>query len=286
MDIRIVNTCNNDCLYCLEQSYRTRDPSISLEILYAELAGNLDRDSLTFYGWNPLLHPHIEEIMNHARTLGYKSLGILSNTGWLSPSLLEQLVWAWLSTFWVYFHTFHEWYHDLITGSGIPYRVLLQNLELLAHSSLQVRIIIHINGITINSVYRDIVLLYKNYWIQNFEFVNYFPFDRPYEKYKSLLHYDIAEKREKIDTLFKVIKKLNLRTNFVKFSRDFFWEFDTYYNYEKGILAQIGEEDISRLNTKDDMPPFCFEEKRCPACFIKDNCKFYGNRSPDSRKIV
>jgi hypothetical protein len=48
--------------------------------------------------------------------------------------------------------------------------------------------------------------LNKKFLVKNFEFVNYFPFDRPYEKYKEMLEYNIETERKNIDKLFLVIE--------------------------------------------------------------------------------
>jgi hypothetical protein len=67
---------------------------------------------------------------------------------------------------------------------------------------------------------------------------------------------------------------LKIEANFVKFPRDFFWEYEEFYNFERGIVEQIGDEDRDRLGQWE--VPFCFKEKRCKHCFIKDNCEYYG----------
>jgi hypothetical protein len=131
---------------------------------------------------------------------------------------------------------------------------------------------VHINNLNIKTISRDIFILKNKYNINNFEFINYFPFDKPFEN-KKLLEYDFNKNRLDIDNLFKTIKLLKLKVNFYKFSKDFFINNIEFYNFEKGIVKQIGSEDIERLSSKK---PFCFIEKRCNKCFIKDNCKFYA----------
>ena len=48
MDLRIVNTCNNNCLYCLEQELRTKDKFIPAEIIHTTLLKHKETN-LTFY---------------------------------------------------------------------------------------------------------------------------------------------------------------------------------------------------------------------------------------------
>jgi hypothetical protein len=66
------------------------------------------------------------------------------------------------------------------------------------------------------------LILSKKFLVKNFEFVNYFPFDRPYEKYRELLEYDIEAERKNIDKLFLVIKREKLNAKFIKFEENFF----------------------------------------------------------------
>lgn len=50
MDIRIVNTCNSDCLYCLEQDLREKQKYIPYEEICRELEKETQREILSFYG--------------------------------------------------------------------------------------------------------------------------------------------------------------------------------------------------------------------------------------------
>gem|GEM_PF-6410162 len=58
--------------------------------------------------------------------------------------------------------------------------------------------------------------------MSNIEFINYFPFDRPYDDFHKDLGYDSIIYRMQIDRLFQEIIKLLLSVKFIKFSREFF----------------------------------------------------------------
>jgi len=275
MDLRIVNTCNNDCLYCLEQEYRDKEKFISFEVILKKLKENKDK-KITFYWWNPLLHPDIEKIVLYAKNYWYESIGLLTNTQSLNIKLLKELINNWLQTIWFYFNTFDEKKHDIIVNNGIKLEQLLNNIELMKESWILYKSIIHINLQNIKTLYKDIIILNKKYKVENFEFINYFPFDRPYEKYKDMLRYNIKDNQIYINTIFKVIEKLGLKVRFIKFSKDFFGKNKKYYDYENWILWQIWDEDIDRLNIKE---PFCLRENRCDSCFIKDCCEEYKQKT-------
>ena len=275
MDIRIVNTCNNNCLYCLEQSYRNKEDFISTKKITGLIELNKGDRIITFYWWNSLLHPDLLKIINFSKTNGFDSIWLLTNTYWLNKEFLSNLIKNWLSSIWFYFNNFDDKNHNLIVNWGIELKELLKNILMISSSSLSYKCIIHINKINIKSLYKDILILNKKYLVDTFEFINYFPFDRPYDKYREELEYDYNIERININKLFRIIKKLDLNVNFLKFDKQFFWDFMEFYDYKKWILEQIWKEDILRLK---DKIPFCFQEKRCKSCFIKDNCEFYERK--------
>lgn len=273
MDLRIVNTCNNNCLYCLEQDYRNREKYIDKNIIFKNILNSKNKEILNFYGWNPLLHPDLLEIIKFAKNNSFKNISLLTNTFWTEKKYLNELKKAWLNQIWIYFNWVKN--HKIVSNSTLELYDLIKNIELINSLKIKIKFIIHINKQNIFEIYKNILFLSKNFMVFEFEFINYFPFDRPYEKYKNLLEYDVLENRKNIDKMFLVIKKLSIKARFVKFPKDFFWEYLEFYDFENGILNQIWEEDILRLKEKK---PFCLIQKRCKNCFIKDNCKFYGEK--------
>ena len=272
MDLRIVNTCNNNCKYCLEQSLRKKENFISVNTIYTQILAEKTRDNITFYWWNTLLHPDILKIVDFCFKILFKWIWLLSNMWTLDKLFLDKLKEKWLNNFWFYFNSFNQKNHELINWYWISYKEFLENLDILSNSWIYIKAVIHINNLNIDTIARDLIILKEKYWVNDFDFINYFPFERPYTN-RHILEYKIIEKRKHIDNIFLIIKKLHLKVNFLKFSRDFFWDFIDYYDYEKWILSQIWKEDIKRLST--NTKPICLKEKRCEECFIKDNCTFY-----------
>ncbi len=274
-DLRIVNTCSNNCIYCLEQSYRIKDKFINKVNIFDKINNSNISNSINFYWWNPLLHPDLEEIIKFSKTK-IDNIWILTNTKFLSKDKMEKLTASWLTSIWFYFNCFDKDKHLLLNGWWISLGELINNLDIIINSKIFYKAIIHINKQNIDRLYKDILLLSTRFWVKNIEFVNYFPFDRPY-KNKEILEYDILKNRKNIDNLFKIIKKLWLKVEFIKFSKDFFWEYLDFYDFNNWIVWQIWEEDKQRLSWKDN--PFCYTENRCKTCFIKDSCIFLQKKN-------
>lgn len=268
MDLRIVNTCNNNCLYCLEQSLRKKEKFIDKYSIFDTLCNTENKDILSFYWWNPILHPDLLEIISYAKKIWFNSISILTNTYGLEETYIDKLIYAWINSVSVYFNCFSSARHNLITQGGIPIDKLLRNISLLNNRQLISKVIIHINKYNIDIIYKDIVVLFTKYKVTKIDFVNYFPFDRPYDSYKESLQYDILYNRGYIDKMLKVLMKLNIDTTFLKFRKDFFWVFQSFYDFDTGIKKQISEEDFIRIRWWNH--PICYEKDRCWSCFIQD----------------
>ena len=226
MDLRIVNTCNNNCLYCLEQKLREKNPYLSLEILESELLKSND-NNITFYWWNPLLHPDLLKIITYSKQSWKDNIWLLSNTWNLDKILLENLIQNGLNNFGFYFYSFQELIHNSYSGKNITLKTLCNNIHLISQYDIYKKAVIHLHKWNIKNIAQDIIILHKNFWIKNFEFVNYLLVDRAL-KYKKLLEYNILNNRENIDELLIVIKELNIQVKFVRFNKDFFWKYQEY----------------------------------------------------------
>ena len=273
MDIRIVNTCNNNCKYCLEQWLRSYEEALALSDIYNSIEQNrLKGDAvLWIYWWNPLLHNHITDIIAFAQKIWYSSIDILSNTFSLNKDKILLLKKNGLTGFGVYFHSFfREIHNNIVQDKGISLDILLANIKLIKQSQLNLKVIIHINKLSLLHIDKTINMLIRFYGIKNIEFVNYYPFDRSYKYHKSL-SYEIGEFRTQIESMFSIIEREKLSVRFSKFRKTFFWDSIKYYDEYNGIIKQIWEEDILRIES--DIRPSCKIENKCNYCFLKDFCK-------------
>ena len=83
MDLRIVNTCNNDCLYCLEGSLRKKEKFISTQEIFQKISEETNKDNITFFWGNPLLHPDFLKIVEFSQSQGFDSIWFLTNGFWI-----------------------------------------------------------------------------------------------------------------------------------------------------------------------------------------------------------
>lgn len=216
MDLRIVNTCNNDCLYCLEQAYRKKTNFIKKEKIFEILQKEENKEILSFYGWNPLLHPDLEEIIIFAKNLWFKNISLLTNTFWLEEKYLHKLKLVWLNSISFYFNSFSEEKQKFLTNNWISLKNLLKNILIIKKVWLNLNCKIHLNKQNIEEVPKIIFILNKKFWIKNLEFIKYHIVSRA-KNFREFLEFSQDNEKIFLENILKISTKLNLNTSFKKF---------------------------------------------------------------------
>lgn len=216
MDLRIVNTCNNDCIFCLEQSYRKKTKFIKKEKIFEILKQEKDKEILSFYGWNPLLHPDLEEIIIFAKNIWFENISLLTNTFWIEEKYLQRLKNAWLNSISFYFNSFSEEKQKFLTNNWISLKNLLKNILVIQKIWLNLSCKIHLNKQNFEEIPKDIFILSKKFWIKNFEFIKYHIVSRA-KNFREFLEFNENEEKFFFEKIEKISKKMNLKINFKKF---------------------------------------------------------------------
>jgi len=223
MDLRITNTCDSDCMYCLEQSLRNKQKFIRQKEIYKLLQdqrSNFPWDNIVaFYGWNPLLHPDLWDIILNAKELWFTSISILSNTQGLNKEYLEHLIWMGLTGISFYFHSIHKNTHDLVVQKWISLEELYKNLSLIQKSSIFNTCIIHVHKQNVYSLYKIVAGLYSVYGIRNFEFIKVRMLSRAKKQFQEQLEIQEENEKKHIDNVLKVLNKMKAQYRFIHFSK-------------------------------------------------------------------
>lgn len=217
MDLRILHTCNSNCIYCLEQSLRKKKKFIDTREIFRQLEDHGEREILSFYGWNPLLHPDLLKIISHAKKLWFQNVALLTNTYSLNAEYLRDLQTAGLNTINFYFHSFDMPSHDRVVNGWILLKTLLENIALIQNSGLHSKAIIHVNQQNIGTLYKDVAYLNKKFWVEKFECIKYHLVSRAGKEFRDILEYSKDQEYTSLTYLHKVIEKLHLDVRFTKF---------------------------------------------------------------------
>jgi len=221
MDLRIVNTCDSDCMYCLEQSLRKKQKFISRKevfLLLQQYRNQTPDDTiLAFYWWNPLMHPDLMALISDATKLWFKSISLLTNTQWITQNYLASLISHWLTWISFYFHSLESEIHDMIVQDGISLEDLYKNISLIQKSGLSSTCIIHVHQQNIQKLYKIVAELYVKYSVRNFEFIRVRLHSRAINKFREQLEIITTNEEKDLENLQKILHKLPLHYTFTHF---------------------------------------------------------------------
>lgn len=92
VQIHPTRRCNLQCRHCYSSSSPQADEALSANMLRGALDGLVDEDYnwASFSGGEPLVYPHLADVLGHARTLGMQT-AVVTNGMLLSPTRLDAI---------------------------------------------------------------------------------------------------------------------------------------------------------------------------------------------------
>ncbi len=82
LHVDIGTSCNNNCLFCMEEDRQGRAQRVgrlTVEDIFRILDGNVGRKEVVFVSGEPTLNAHFLEYVRFARKCGYQRVGVISN---------------------------------------------------------------------------------------------------------------------------------------------------------------------------------------------------------------
>ncbi len=95
--VSVGTQCNSNCWYCFGEGIRREEPFISDVEGFAWLVNTLKRNikltSVRFTGGEPLLNPHLTDLISRVKICGIHNIGLTTN-GILLPNMIHDLITA------------------------------------------------------------------------------------------------------------------------------------------------------------------------------------------------
>ena len=278
IDIRLVNICNNACLYCLESSLRKKYPLLQLNF------EKLSWKSISIYGGNIFAYHDIIDVLEEIKSKWVKIISIQTNWYGLSMDILNRLKDLGVTTINFKFHSLDLQKDYLLAWRPKRYisvKKKLYFLRQMVNMWFIVRINYFITKLNLIDLYKDFLVLYK-LEIKDFDYIWPHPFDKVRDfKDLVLIDYENVELKKYFNSFLRNLKKIilinsNLKVFFKKMPFSFF-ENDNllFFNWDKTIYSQISKEDMDILDWK--VEPYCYPY-RCKYCFLKDICSIRNGK--------
>ncbi len=110
--VRITLACNNQCVFCGQHGLPAEGARPRDEIIASLRAARESAEEITFVGGEPTLHPELAQLVEEARSLGFRAIGVQTN----ARAFGRELVDAGLTDMHVSVHGHLAAAHDYHTG--------------------------------------------------------------------------------------------------------------------------------------------------------------------------
>lgn len=131
VDIKIIYSCNNHCLFCIQwEEKRLKYWAKSLEEIKQILLGSLMENNarqVVFTWGEPTLHPELPEAIEYAKKIWYKAVFVQSNGQNFSDlGFCLKLKKSWVTHFGPSIHWFYPKTHDNLTNTRWAWSKVVQ----------------------------------------------------------------------------------------------------------------------------------------------------------------
>ncbi|MCK4539541.1 radical SAM protein [Candidatus Parcubacteria bacterium] len=273
VNIRITNKCNNDCMFCLEQSLRVK-PDLSMENLKNNIKKKFKKtvkNELIITGGNPILNKNVLKIIDFSREMGYNKIRIIFN-GNFKKALIsrEELLDSGITDITFLGHSCRQDIHDKLCGESGSFSELIKSIKFFSQK-IDLRICVNVNGLNIKQL-PNIVDGFIKRNIKAFDFLNYFPVERAYDKFDEYLFYNIEDNFDYFQRTFEILQKNSIKSWWNRFPEYIFENYEFLMPRKENIRNEITGDEYKMFESclKNKTKPVCFG--RCRFCFLKNFC--------------
>jgi len=136
--IKIINGCNQNCLFCSDPKHVKELPDPDQEAIFAGLRKK-KYDEVLLTGGEPTIHPNLLKIVSYARELGYKKIMIDTNGLMLHYSdFADNLIHAGANSFFISFLTDDPESYDEITKVNDSHKMVISAIRHLKKAGVEV----------------------------------------------------------------------------------------------------------------------------------------------------
>ncbi len=144
--VEITNECNLCCLHCFNNSGNPHPNEMSTEDILSLLdtLSSMGVFHITFTGGEPLLHPHVFKIIEHARRMPM-SVDIFTNATLITEDIVERFKILGIRQFNISVDSIDETIHDTFRGKKGSLKRTLRAINLLCEAGFSVKLAISLN---------------------------------------------------------------------------------------------------------------------------------------------
>lgn len=181
--VRISNTCNNRCCFCLDSDLVFLDPFVITDEVKRQIDEGRAQGAtrLILSGGEASIHPDFLELVRYGRQVGFDRVQTITNGRMFTyPRFFRQAVAAGLGEITFSLHSHRARVHDQITGVAGAYDQALRALRwALAEPALIVSVDVVINRLNVSTL-PETVAFFSDLGVGEFDLLHLVPFGRAF----------------------------------------------------------------------------------------------------------
>lgn len=282
--VRIISSCNNQCLFCLDSDAHTGkvvpDEEVRAKIRDGFKPGFVNRIILS--GGEASVHPGFIDYIRYAREVGYDRVQTITNgVRYHDRDFCDALVAAGLQevTFSMHGHT--PQLHDYLTGVPGSFQKAVRGI--LNFKKYHPQVILNIDIVVCRPNVRflaDIMRFYMRMGIREFDLLQIIPFGRGFSENRQELFYDLEKNIAHLHEAWKLSREPDMHVWTNRFPPEVFEGFEDLIQDPHKIASETMGEAYAMYNRFicEGTRPDCWGD-RCKACFLKQYCHDFVDKN-------
>lgn len=289
--VRISNSCNNNCIFCLDSD--SHDWTfVDEEIVKKQIKEwykNWYENRVIISGWEASIDPKFVEYIKYAKAIGYDRVQTITNWNmFVSEQFCQKVFDAWLEEVTFSFHWHTSVLHDYLVNTPCSFKKSLKWLINIKKNYPNIIVNIDIVVNKINIIYLPIIIkFFLKLWIYEYDILQIIPFWRGFKENKEKLFYDIKDYTSILKQTWELSKIpwMCMWTN--RFPVEAFDWYEDLIQDPRKIKGEVMWEssdyfeDFIKSGWKYTPP--CYK-KACRYCFLNQYCNDFINNN-DRKKL-
>lgn len=270
--VRLTNSCNNHCMFCLDTDAKhrsaPRDDAVVEEVRRGRLRG---ATKLILSGGEASIHPRFLEFVALGARLGYRKIQAISNGRMFAyPEFLQRARRAGLTELTVSIHGHTAELHDRLVGVSGAFEQAVAALSQ-ALGRLVVNIDVCLNRENIQHL-PELIERFTAMGVREFDLLHLIPFGRAFERFDEL-SYDAEQAMPALRRAIEFSRQANVQLWFNRLPAAYLEGFEELIQDPWKLHDEVRGRQVELQRAIEMGEPLpCESPGRCPSCHMHGYC--------------
>jgi len=275
--VRISNTCNNRCCFCLDSDLVFVDPFVMTGEVKRQIDEGLAQGAtrLILSGGEASIHPDFLELIRYGREVGFDRVQTITNGRMFTyPRFFRQAVAAGLGEITFSLHSHRARVHDQITGVAGAYDQALRALRrALAEPALIVSVDVVVNRLNASTL-PETVAFFADLGVGEFDLLHLVPFGRAFSQDQGTVPLAVEPDllRDRLARTFDLARRRSLVLWTNRLPPPVLEDYEHLIQDPHKLLDEVRGRHEHMVRLVETGTPLPCRDERCDCCYLIHFC--------------